>query len=290
MLQLYVGCKILCFAITILLVVFIVISIVTLLVEIWIPLEPLPADKTPILNGSLILVKEIDSLFHRMAIVTLDVNFSHADDSINFYGVNRSCDDKNVIGRSKNIVLTKVNISNYVPEYYALEGSDFQYEISGNSTVNSVNVCAYRLSDYNKSSLGQCSAKLPLGQGSVRYKVPAPGYYLFRVEQSDEIADYKLSIKENLKILTTNQAELLGCSINSTNTECHFSLPLKPKYCLMAKLYQSIAISESVLVVQVKEGRFDIMLAIPLPLLVIPVLLFVLSLLCSVKLCTMCTT
>lgn len=126
-----IACKILCFPI-VLLIAIIVISVVILLVEIWIPLEPLPADKIAILDGSLILVKEIDSLFHKMAIVTLYVNFSHADDSINFYGVHRSCDNKNVIRRNKTTVLTKANISDYVPEYYALEGSDFQYEISGN--------------------------------------------------------------------------------------------------------------------------------------------------------------
>lgn len=256
--------------------------------KIWMPLEPLPADKTPIRNGSIIIVKEIDSLFHKAVTVNNSSDLNHSSIDIHFYGVHEHCDGKNVIQiPSRTIILTELNTSSYVPDYYALEGSYFNYEISGNSgNPSRVEVCAYRESvdSDNEATPEQC-VRLAFGQGSGYYRVPKPGYYFFRVEPYEELLDYKLSITETLRILTTNLDESLGCSINNTNTQCQFSLPLEPKYCLMAKLYQSIGISDvNKLEVQVMESRFEIMLAIPLSLLVLLMMLFV-CVLVSVPLC-----
>lgn len=265
--------------ITIFLVLFFAIVIVTLLFEIWMPLRsPSPA-KTHILNGSFIIVKEIKSFFHKTVIVNLDeesFNSIHSNTSINFYGAYGSCDGKNVELINKSIVLTEKNISNYIPQYFALQGSFFEYKVSVNSTshANIVNVCVDGGFDYID---GQCK-RLLLGQDRIyRYPVLAPGYYFFRVESR---VDYKLSINETLRILSINQDDALGCSINTTNTVCQFDLPLKPKYCLMARLYQPAIISDIKLDVQVTESRYDIMLGTPLSVLVLLITLFVLFIVC----------
>lgn len=263
-------------------------STVVLVFMVWIPLQPLPSSEVPIHNGSIAIVKEVNGLVHKtvtISIVQIDVDHSNTD--IHFYGVVGQCDGVNAIRLSpRSVTLTEKNISTFIPEYYVLEGSFFSYEISGSSggKPSHVEVCADRQSGENKTSLGQCIL-LPFGQGSSYYRVPKPGYYFYRIESPEELGDYKLSVTENLRILTANLDESLVCNISSTNTvtQCNFTLPLKPKYCLMAKLYQPITTSDVKLEVQIRDSRFEIMLAIPLSLLVVLITLYV-SLLC-VPLC-----
>lgn len=280
--------------IIILVVLILVVAVVALIIKIWLPLMPPPSEKTSILRGSPIIVKEIDCWFYKTVLVSLDddsTDINSSDTSIEFYGVYDYCDGQHVLFPIKEeVVLTDKNISDYVPEYFALKGTFFEYEISGDSSRQRVKVCAYQGSSPGH---GQCSTYLPWGQGSAFYKVPTPGYYFFRLvgESSEEITNYKLTIHENFKILTPNQGDILGCSINTTNKFCEFSLPLKHKYCLMAKLYQSTVVTSHVeldarveLDIQITESRLEVMLAIPLSLLVLVIMLVLLFLVC-VPLC-----
>lgn len=262
-----------------LLVLVLVVAILTLLIEMWLPLKPPASDNLSILRGSPIIVKEIDSWFYKTVVVGLDDNstaINNSDTYVNFYGVYDYCDGQHVLFPIKqDVIFTDKNISNYVPDYFALKGTFFEYEILGNSPHSAVQVCAD-----NGNSPGQCSTNLPWGEGSVFYKVTTPGYYFFRLKSSDDITDYKLIVHQNFKILATSQIDFLGCSINTKNQACEFSLPLRKKYCLMAKLYEPNATSQVELNVQIKESRLEIMLAIPLSLLVLLVMLFLLFLVC----------
>ena len=279
----------LCLSLCALLALVVTISITALLFELWPPLKPMPAYKT-ILDGSPVVVREFNSFFYEMAVVTLDNNFNHSNSSIDFYVVKGSCD---MIGvrKTDHTVLTKKNASDYVLKDYVLKGSVFLYEISGKGDVYFVNVCAYRLSDYNRSSPEYCSAKVKLRQGSVSYKVLAPGYYYFRVEQSKHITDYYLMITGTLMVPNNNQGERDGCIINSTNLQCQIDIPFlffKPKYCLLAELYQPFDNSEVKLVVQVKEGRSWITRCISLFVILISLISLLVFSICTLKFCNFC--
>ena len=227
-------------SICVLLPLFVTISLTVPLFKLWLPLKPLHAYKT-ILDGSPVVVREMNSFFHEMAAVSLDRvndNFNHSNSSVDFYVVKGSCYTIARVSEKDYVVLTKMNISDYVLKDYALKGSVFCYEISGK--VESVNVCAHRL-DYNWSSPEYCSAEVLVGQGPVPYQVIAPGYYYFRLEQ--DITDYHLMITESFMIPSISQEErVYGCAINSTNMQCQIHIPFIPftqKYCLLAKLHQS---------------------------------------------------
>ena len=268
---------------------FAIVSLTVVLVFVaWIPLQPLPANVVPIHNGSIIIVKVIDSLFHGTVTVSIVRKHLEYNTDIHFYGVVGHCDGMNEIQiPTRSVMLTEKNISSFVPEYYVLEGSFFWYEISGSSDKPShVEVCADRQSSENKTSPGQCIL-LEFEHGSGYYRVPKPGYYSFRIEPHQGLGDYKLTVTENLRILTVNLDESLECSISSTNviTQCNFALPLTLKYCLMAKLDQPIATSDVQLEVQVTDSRLDIMLAIPLSLLVLLIALFFSVLCVYLKFC-----
>lgn len=183
-------------------------------------------------------------------------------------------------------VLTEMNISNYVVKDYALKTTDFYYQISGKSQKGTVNVCAYRLSDYNHK---YCE-KVLLEQDPVSYEVVAPGYYYFRIEQPENIADYHLMITESLMILSVSQEEC-KCTINSNHMQCQINIPftpLKPKYCLLAKLYQFHDKSDVRLVVQVNESRSWIIRGILLFVVLILLISFLFLSLLMLKFCNFC--
>lgn len=271
-------------------VVLVVISSVTLLLKVWMHLQPLSPSRITILKRSSIILKEIDSVFHKTVIIdheedqnVTSIDFYNSGTNVDFYGLEGSCDriygTDNVFDVVEQVYLTKENISSFVPKY-ALKGSVFHFEISANidnsSQVRFVHICAYRGSDYNKGSRREC-IKLNLREGFDRYEVTAAGYYFFKVESSEEVTDYKLSITENLKVLHINTDEFLGCCINDTNSHCQFTLPLRMKYCLMAEFYYArFAVPSVELNVEVKDSRFLIMLATPLLILVLVVIGFIL--------------
>lgn len=272
----------------------VVVSIVTLTVKIWIPLRQSSALKLEILNGSTIIVKEIDSLFQKAVDVSLDrehinsTNFNRSTTNIDFYGVATSCDQ--IYGttlKERKFCLTEKDISSHVPEY-ALKGSIFKYEISGNTSKNEyMLICTYCGADYKMCHRKKCK-KLYLNEGSGSYKVSEHGYYSFRVEDSEGM-DFKLCIDESLVILDPFTDESLRCSINTTNERCHFLLPLKTKYCVMAEFSPTrLALPSVELDVKVGDSRFVIMLITPLSILFFIVLLvsFVVCVpLCCCKIC-----
>lgn len=266
------GCKLLISTATILLL-FMVIAMVTLLVKVWLPLQPLPASRLQILKGSTVIVDEIDSMFH----ATVDINANvistntttNMEFYIDFYGIPEPCENiygMNFPPKTINICFTEKNISSSIPNY-ALRGSTYHYDIYGSNTseVEYVNVCAYRGSDYNHGSREKCR-KLFLREDCGTYEAPEPGYYFFKVvnESLDEIIDYKLCIEEKLHILHPNTDESLPCSINATNAHCQFPLPLKSKYCLMAESFPNGFVPSVTLDVQVKDSRIFLLVITPL--------------------------
>lgn len=277
-----------------------VISVTTLLVKLWIPLWSLNASQLQILNGSTIVVKEVDSLFHGTVQVGLNninsTDFNHSSTNIDFFGASGPCSHiygSNFPPKTRNICVTEKNISSYIPEY-ALKGSTYNYQITGHaknmSTVEFVSVCLYRGADYNTSTRERCK-KVVLKQDHGLYEVSVPGYYFFKVNPpvGEGISDYELHINGNVNELHVNTGECMGCTINTTNKQCRFSLPLKTKFCLMAEFYPTrLALASVTLDVQVKESRYVIMLITPIAILfflVLFVCLITCTLLCCFKFC-----
>ena len=230
------------------------------------------------------MVTEMNSLFHEIAVVALDRVTDNFNSSVDFYVEKGSCDAIAGVPKHDTVVLTKTNISEYVLKDYALKGSVFYYQISGK--VKFVNVCAHRL-DHNLSSPEYCSTRVLPRQGLVPYQVIAPGYYYFRLEQ--DITDYHLMINESLMRPSIDQGErVYGCTINSTNVQCQIHIPFIPfahKYCILAKLYQSLDKSRVKLVVQVKESRSWIVRGIAPIIIVISLILLPVFSLLTLKFC-----
>jgi hypothetical protein len=279
-------------------------AVVAFLMKLWIPLRPPPPSQLEMLNGSTVIVKEIDSLFHKTVEVHLnteDVNsteFNHSTSNIDFYGMPRPCDHiygSNYGPKTWSISLTEENITTHTPEY-ALKGSTFNYKISGHvnniSTIEFVEVCVYRGFDYSMETPEACK-KVLLRQDHGSFEVQEAGYYFFKVLDSSgwEVTDYVLRIDGSVYELHVNTDECLGCSINRTNDHCQFFLPLKTKFCLLAEFYPTrLALAHVSLNVEVKDSQFVIMLAPSLSFLCLAAILVSLAVCIPACCCKFCNT
>ena len=270
-------------------------SVLTLLFTVWMPLKSSPPLKKELLKGTSVFLEEIDTTFHKTVVVRLDKD-NLTDVYIEFYGAKGSCDENlDFPTKTREVYLTEKNISTFAPKHFALKDSFFQYDISGNITTNQENaiveVCAYEGAHYStavSTCTGKCCIRCQLGQKCEPYRVSQSGYYYFKVK-SEELQDYQLSIIETLRVLhINNRGEYLHCNINATNKVCHLPLPQGDKYCLMAKFYPSESPLTTVeLDLHVENGRYSIILAIPLSIfLAIMAMFIVCSCVCCCKLCS----
>ena len=285
------------------LVIMVIISVI-LTVKIWIPLRPPAISHVTIRQGSTVVLTEINTEFHQTVAIKCEekdnnLNATEAAKSddvvVDFYRFETSCDSMIktdvVSGHSVNFLLTDRNISSY-PPVYALSGSTFEYQISGDNSaeaqVKFVRVCMYSGSDFDEANELECK-KVLLRGGSGYFPVVKSDYYFFRVESHRVSVQYSLSISENPKVLNINTKGLFDCAINATNNFCQFELPKKNMICLIAVFYPTANdLYEMKLQVQVTKSREAIMLILPLSIvsciiLIISIVLIVLVFCCCVR-------
>lgn len=250
--------------------------------KLWIPLEPQDPSSFSILNGSTVLLKEIDSMFYKTVTVDLDKNIKVFNDVIEFYGQVGSCDQVRtelVYLQKKNFFLTEKKVDTFTP-IYILKGSTFDYVISGEVKNSSqAKVCVYSGSRRNEGHQTTClKVSLRDGYGFGQYTIEKSDYYYIKVVLSDNYVKYSLNISGDLKILQVPFDQILSCSIITTNLHCRFVLPLTAKFCLMAKFYPNPFGAAGVkLAIQVKDSRFDSILAPSLSVTLLFLLIFAIS-------------
>lgn len=245
------------------------------------PLKEPTSLNTEVLKGATIVLKEINTLYHKTVVIDLDENpgFNESDTEIAFHGIKGSCKTRS---DERYKYLSDKNISKVTPEY-ALKGSNFTYTIIvGNQSM--VDVCLYRGPDYDTGVRVNCKMEVLSNGRSGKFRVPEAGYYYFKIKSG--VGDFELSISEKLNLPNyVSINDYLNCSINTTNDNCTLSLPLGIKYCLTAVyLPTKDALPEVKLKVSINDGRYLLMI-IPT---VTFIMVMIVSIICACIFCCCC--
>lgn len=271
------------------------VCITCLIANVWVKLTPHKLSPVPIMDGSTILISEqgIDSMFHKTVVIDLlygnTTNKEHFNTDIKLFGRAGGCND--IFGtdleydKPDKFYLTEKTIAKF-PPIYALKGSTFDFRFasySGNSSVSAIsakytNICLFSGTSYNQGDRVKCREGL-MREAFGHFKTKNAGYFFFKVEP-DSGLQYSLNVTSSIKTLQYDNKDSCNCSMNADNSNCSIELPLKSKFCLMAKFYRTaVAMTDIKLKINVKDGRFGVILV---PSLLVPVAFLVTLIACFV--------